>query len=59
MTTGWTHTHRTTGVLYLIAAIVFLLTALLGNVAGTVFLVLAMVFVVLAVNEERAARRHS
>ena len=57
MTTGWAHTHRTTAVLYLIAAIVFLLTALLGNSAGSVFLVLAMAFVVLAVNEGRASRR--
>jgi hypothetical protein len=43
--------------LYLIAAVVFLLTALLGNVAGPVFLVLAMAFVVLAANEARPSRR--
>jgi hypothetical protein len=43
--------------MYLIAAIVFLLTAFLGNTAAPVFLVLAMVFVVLALNEGVAARR--
>jgi len=53
----WTGPHRTTAMLYLIAAVVFLLTALLGNVAGPVFLVLAMAFVVLAANEARPSRR--
>ena len=49
--------HRTTAIIYLIAAIVFLLTALLGNTAGPVFLALAMAFVVLALKEGVAARR--
>jgi hypothetical protein len=49
--------HRRTAIMYLIAAIVFLLTALLANSAEPVFLVLAMAFVVLALNEGVAARR--
>lgn len=58
MAIEWTRPHRTTAIMYLVAAVIFLLTALLGNTAGTLFLVLAMVFVVLAANEGFAARRH-
>ena len=57
MLDGTTRPHRIMALTYLVAAVVFLLTALLGPVAGPAFLVLAMAFVVLAVNEGRAARR--
>lgn len=56
MTIESTRSHRTTA-LHLIAAVIFLLTALLGNVAGPAFVVLAMAFTVLAANEGRAMHR--
>ena len=47
-------TRPIAAVLFLIAAIVFLLVALLGDAGGdTVFLVLAMAFVVLSFNTWR------
>lgn len=49
--------HQVTAILYLVAALVFLLTSLLGDVAEPAFLVLAMAFVVLAGNEWRSVRR--
>ncbi len=52
-----TRPHRTTAILYLIAAVVFLLAALLGDVAGPAFLVPAMAFGVLALDAGRALRR--
>ena len=52
-----TRPHRTTAILYLIAAVAFLLAALLGDVAEPAFLVLAMAFVALALDEGRALRR--
>ena len=43
--------------MFLVAALVFLLTALLGGAgSGTVFLILAMVFVVLSLNTWQASR---
>lgn len=48
------------GIMFMIAAVVFLLTAILGNSgAGAAFLVLAMVFVVLALNAWRSSRSKS
>ena len=45
-------------VMYMIAAAVFLLVAVLGSVGGeTVFLVLAMAFVVLSLNALRSTRK--
>lgn len=52
-----TRPHRTTATLYSIAAVVFLVTALVSDVAGPAFLVLAMAFVVLALVGARAPRR--
>jgi VIT1/CCC1 family predicted Fe2+/Mn2+ transporter len=50
--------HVISGIMFMIAAVVFLLTALLGDTGPDVaFLVLAMVFVVLALNSWRSSRQ--
>jgi len=48
------------GIMFMVAAVVFLLTALLGDAgADTAFFVLAMVFVVLALNAWQSSRSQS
>ncbi len=52
--------QRISAVMFMVAGVVFLLTALLGDAgADTAFLVLALVFVVLSLNSWRASRTHS
>jgi len=49
-----TKSERSRAVMYLIAAAVFLLVAVAGSAGGeTVFLILAMAFVVIGLNEWR------
>ena len=52
-----TRTQRVSAVMFMIAAVVFLLTAALGEAGGeTVFFVLGLVMVVLSLNAWRSSR---